>query len=147
MFSEGITLPYKNISRQKLKKIAAASAALLDLRDASITLVISDDTYIRNINRTFRGLDEPTDVISFSNREPPFPVIDSSLEEIGDIFISLERAERQSREYRVSIMDEMKRLIVHGMLHLVGYDHEWSDEDEEMMLLKQDDLCGRITSD
>jgi probable rRNA maturation factor len=144
VFREGIKLPYKNITRQIVKKIAAVTVERLDIRNAFITIIVTDDAYIRNINREFRGLNEPTDVISFSNRENPFPEIDPSQEEIGDIYISLERAERQSHEYRETLLDEVKRLIIHGILHLVGYDHERSDEDEEIMLRKEEELIGFI---
>jgi probable rRNA maturation factor len=144
VFREGIKLPYKNITRQIIKKIAAVTVERLDIRNAFITIIVTDDAYIRNINREFRGLNEPTDVISFSNRENPFPEIDPSQEEIGDIYISLERAERQSHEYRETLLDEVKRLIIHGILHLIGYDHERSDEDEELMLQKEDELIGFI---
>ena len=144
LFREGVTLPFKGVTRQKIVKIAAATAHLLDLKNASITLIVTDDAYMRKINREYRGLDEPTDVISFSNRDNPFPDIDADSEEIGDLYISMEKADRQAREYRVSLDEEMKRLIVHGMLHLVGYDHERSDSDEEIMLQKEDELCGGI---
>ncbi|HOD15707.1 MAG TPA: rRNA maturation RNase YbeY [Spirochaetota bacterium] len=144
LFREGITLPYKGVTRQKLIKIATAAAQLLDLKNASITIIATDDAYMRDINRKYRRHDEPTDVISFSNRDNPFPEIDADKEEIGDLYISIERADRQAREYRVSIDDEVKRLIVHGILHLVGYDHERSDSDEEIMLRKEDELCGSI---
>ena len=135
LFREGITLPYKGVTRQKLIKIATAAAQLLDLKNASITIIATDDAYMRDINRKYRRHDEPTDVISFSNRDNPFPEIDADKEEIGDLYISIERADRQ---------DEVKRLIVHGILHLVGYDHERSDSDEEIMLRKEDELCGSI---
>jgi rRNA maturation RNase YbeY len=144
LFREGVTLPFKGVTRQKIIKIATAASHLLELKNASITLIVTDDAYMRSINREFRGLDEPTDVISFSNRDNPFPELDADCEEIGDLYISMERAERQAREYRVSLDDEMKRLIVHGILHLVGYDHERSDADEEIMLQKEDELCGGI---
>jgi rRNA maturation RNase YbeY len=144
LFREGISLPFKNVTRHKIVKIATAAAHLLDLKNALITLIITDDVYMRKINREFRGHDEPTDVISFSNRDNPFPEIDAENEEIGDLYISIERADRQALEYRVSLDDEMKRLIVHGLLHLVGYDHERSDSDEEIMLQKEDELCGSI---
>jgi probable rRNA maturation factor len=144
LFREGVTLPYKGVTRQKIIKIATAAAHLLELKNASITLILTDDAYMRNINREFRGLDEPTDVISFSNRDNPFPDVDADSEEIGDLYISLDKADRQAREYRVSLDDEIKRLVVHGMLHLVGYDHERSDADEEIMLQKEDELCDGI---
>lgn len=144
IFTEGVKLPFHDITRQKIKKIAVEAADRLDLHNARITIIITDDAYIRTINREYRSLDRPTDVISFANRDNPFPDIDASQEEIGDIYISAERAERQSHEYRVSLADEMKRLIIHGVLHLVGYDHERSDEDEEIMLQKEDDLWKNI---
>ncbi len=144
VYCEEIALPYKKIGKNKIKNAASAAAEMLDLKDASITIVVSNDPYIRKINREFRGHDEPTDVISFSNRDNPFPAVDDTCEEIGDIYISIDRADRQSQEYRVSLQDEMKRLIVHGILHLVGYDHERSDEDEEIMLRKEEEICRGI---
>ncbi|MBN1498052.1 MAG: rRNA maturation RNase YbeY [Spirochaetes bacterium] len=145
VFTEGITLPYGDVTRQKVKNIAAAVADCLDLQNARITIILTGDAYIRTINSEYRSIDAPTDVISFANRDNPFPDIDASQEEIGDVYISAERAERQSHEYRVSLMDEVKRLIIHGILHLVGYDHERSDEDEEIMLQKEDELWDRIS--
>jgi rRNA maturation RNase YbeY len=144
LFREGITLPYGQVTRQKIIKIATAAAHLLDLKESAITVIITDDAYMRRINREYRGHDEPTDVISFSNRDNPFPEVDADCEEVGDLYISIVRAEKQAGEYRVSLVAEMKRLIVHGMLHLVGYDHERSDSDEEIMLQKEEDLCRAI---
>jgi probable rRNA maturation factor len=144
VFKEGIKLPYKNITKQAIKKIAILTAERLDIQNAFITIIVTDDAYIQNINREFRGLNEPTDVISFSNRENPFPEVDPSQEEIGDIYISLERAERQSIECRETLLDEVKRLVIHGMLHLMGYDHERSDEDEVLMLQKEEEIIGFI---
>lgn len=146
VFCEGVTLPYEQLTKQQIRKTAAAAAERLDLKNTSITIIVSGDAYIRTINREFRGHDEPTDVISFSNRENPFPSPDSGQEEIGDIYISIERAQRQALECHVSLPDEMKRLVIHGMLHLVGYDHERSDEDEETMLQKEDELFGGIST-
>jgi probable rRNA maturation factor len=145
IFCEGLTLPYKKIAKRNIRSVVAAAADMLEVKKASITIIVTDDAYMRKINREFRGHDEPTDVISFSNRENPFPAIDDTSEEIGDVYISLERADRQAAEYRVSLNDEIKRLIVHGFLHLVGYDHERSDEDEELMLRKEEELCRAIT--
>jgi len=144
VFREGVKLPYKNITKQVIKKIALVTAEHLDIQNAFITIIVTDDAYIKNINREFRGLNEPTDVISFSNRENPFPEVDPSQEEIGDIYLSLERAERQSIEYRETLMDEVKRLVIHGILHLMGYDHERSDEDEALMLQKEEEIIGFI---
>lgn len=145
IFSENILLPYNGITKKYCKAVAAAAAEFLSLEHVSLSIIIVDDEYIRKINREYRNLDRPTDVISFSNREIPFPTIDDSSEEIGDIYISIERAHFQSSESDVSLQDELKRLIVHGMLHLIGYDHERSEADEEIMLSKQEEICNNIS--
>ena len=111
VFCEEITLPYKKIGKNRIRATASAAAEMLDLKDASITIVVTGDRYMRKINREFRDHDEPTDVISFSNRDNPFPAVDDTCEEIGDIYISIDRADRQSREFRVSLQDELKRLM------------------------------------
>jgi len=87
----------------------------------SLTLVLADSAYLRRLNRRFRRIDRATDVISFSLQEgPPSPV---AVPELGDIYISVPRARRQARQYRVTPQEEMARLIIHGVLHLLGYDH------------------------
>ncbi len=144
IYTEGIRLPYKKATRGMLRAIAVGAAARLDMTNASISIIMCDDAYIRGINREFRSIDQPTDVISFSNREVAFPELETTLDEIGDIFISVERALEQSQECRVTFIDELKRLVVHGMLHLAGYDHERSDLDEKIMLDKEEDICSSI---
>ncbi|ADL12161.1 rRNA maturation RNase YbeY [Acetohalobium arabaticum] len=89
-------------------------------REVSIALV--DNEYIKELNAEYRGLDEPTDVLSFPLGE----------EMLGDIIISLERAESQAEEYNHSLDREMGFLTVHGMLHLLGYDHKEEEAKEEM---------------
>lgn len=144
VYTEGVRLPFKGITRKMLRAIASETAAHLAMTNATLSIVICDDEYIRAMNREFRSIDGPTDVISFSNREAPFPELETDLDEIGDVFISAERALAQSVEYRVPLAQEMKRLIVHGMLHLAGYDHERSDRDERIMLQKEEEICSSI---
>ena len=96
------------------------------LRSGAVThldIVFTDDRTIRVLNRDYRGKDRPTDVLSFSLLEgvsPRDPIPFS----MGDLVISVPTARRQAREYGVSLNDELRRLIVHGILHLCGYDHE-----------------------
>ena len=89
-----------------------------DAQDATIAFV--SDRQIRELNRRFRGIDKPTDVLSFPAEESARP---SSIN-LGDIAISLERAVIQAEENRLALDDEISQLILHGLLHLCGYDHE-----------------------
>ena len=89
-----------------------------DPQDATIAFV--SDRQIRELNRRFRGIDKPTDVLSFPAEETAQP----SSNNLGDIAISLERAVIQAEENRLPLDDEISQLILHGLLHLCGYDHE-----------------------
>lgn len=90
---------------------------------------------IHRLNKTYRDMDKPTDVLSFINDDP----MDKSL---GDIFISIEQAKRQATEYGHSLDRELGFLAVHGYLHLKGYDHH-TPEEEKIMLLKQEELLKK----
>jgi len=100
----------------------------------SVSIIITDDDFIHKINKEYRNKDRPTDVISFANREEPFPGEElDNFEDIGEIFISIETAKSQSIEYKVTLKEELLRLIIHGILHLMGYDHETNEEDAKKM--------------
>ena len=110
VFSEGCRLPYKKMTARSISRLAAAAADKTGIENAVITVIITDDGFIREMNREYRKKDSPTDVISFANRDCEFPDIESEPEDLGDIFISIETAERQAAEYGVSLKDEIKRL-------------------------------------
>jgi probable rRNA maturation factor len=144
IFSEGVRLPYRNVGKKKISYIARTAAGLLKLENVQITVIITNDSYIKAINKQYRKKNSPTDVLSFSNRDRPFPPVSVACEEMGDIYISIERAASQAEEYRTAFIDEVRRLLVHGILHLAGYDHERSKEDEAAMARKEEELCGAI---
>jgi probable rRNA maturation factor len=110
-----------------------------------------NDRAIKLLNRTFRGVDKTTDVLSFPQPLPPFNsplgkggyrgVIKSALRTphfiLGDIVINLQRAKRQAIEQGITLNEEIKRLTIHGLLHLVGYDHEKSRYHKNKMELKE----------
>lgn len=99
-------------------------AALLALASAApsvrgeLTVVLTDDAEIRRLNRTYRGKDRATDVLSFSLGDGR-----AQGEPLGDVVISVDTAARQARSYGASLEQELARLLVHGTLHLCGYDH------------------------
>lgn len=91
-----------------------------------VVCLVTDDPSIRSLNREHRGIDRPTDVLSFPSTGP-------TRGQVGDLAISIETARRQADARRVSLERELASLIVHGALHLVGFDDE-SEEDRERML-------------
>ena len=88
-----------------------------------ITIVLTDDREIRSLNREFRKKDKATDVLSFSPREGRV-IAGESERELGDVVISIETALRQAHQYECSFDRELTRLLIHGVLHLCGFDHE-----------------------
>lgn len=95
------------------------------------------------MNRSYLNRDAPTDVISFAMREGEFSEINPQL--LGDVVISVETACRQAEERSISLEDELLTLLIHGILHLFGYDHENNDEKSaEIMREKERDLFGTI---
>lgn len=108
-----------------------------------VTLVNNEE--IHKINREYRHVDRPTDVISFAFMDDKNEIIpeDGSPISLGEIIISYEKAESQAKEYGHSLLREMSFLFVHGMLHLLGYDHMEKD-DETLMFRLQDEILGGL---
>jgi probable rRNA maturation factor len=145
LYTEGIRFPFHGITKKKIMLLADRACRALDLAGVSISLILTDNEYIRQINKKYRKKNRPTDVISFAYRENPFPEVDAGLEELGDIYLSMERALGQAEEYNVSLENELKRLLVHGFLHLVGYDHERSKKDEKVMRQMEEEILNKIS--
>ncbi|MBD3330493.1 rRNA maturation RNase YbeY [Candidatus Peregrinibacteria bacterium] len=104
----------------------------LEGRDGLIDIVLVDDARIQELNKEYRGNDKPTDVIAFAYLE----VTDFKKEEgeviAGDIFISVDTALSQAKTHKHTLKDEIKLLLVHGILHLFGFDHNTDEEEEQM---------------
>ena len=116
--------------------------------DAEVSVTFVDDEGIRALNNKFRGLDKPTDVLSFPlldyEGESEEPFFDELCHNLGDIVISLERAMAQANEFGHSFEREVAFLTAHSMLHLLGYDHELSEEDDADMRARQNDIMERL---
>jgi probable rRNA maturation factor len=120
---------------QMLISVLKKTAELYGLEPQSeVSVVLADDQYIQALNREYRGKDTPTDVLSFALNEGDEPEIFEGPDEqlLGDIIISLETAKRQAEEYEHSVEREIAFLTVHGMLHLLGYDHIQEEDRLEM---------------
>ncbi len=96
------------------------------LENTEVSVYLTDDETIRALNRDFRGKDKPTDVLSFPYNEPV-----GKHRLLGEIVISVDTASRQARALGHSLEEEIKRLLVHGFVHLLGYDHELGGEEEK----------------
>src|SRR5271169_5212713 len=120
------------------------------LADCELSLTLTSDRAIRKLNREYRGIDAPTDVLSFSQIEqagaPPDPrsVKNRPGLPVGDVVISIDTALRQAREYRVTPSSRLRRLLVHGFLHLIGYDHERSPSDARRMFARERKLAAAM---
>ncbi len=144
VFGEGVRFPCRGIARKSIQKIASDAAGLIPLENTHVTLVIARDEYIRNMNKKFRGLDEPTDVLSFAGGDAPFPSAGDIHGKSGEIYVSLDRTSKQADEYGVSLARELARLIVHGMLHLAGFDHEGSRRERVRMERKEEEILSKL---
>lgn len=100
-----------------------------------VSVLVSDDATLHTLNRDYRGVDAPTDVLSFASEDDDSPFIHPPEEPryLGDIAISYERVCAQAREYDHTVERELAFLVVHGMLHLLGYDHERGTKDATTM--------------
>ena len=116
--------------------------------DVEVSVTFVDDEGIRELNKKFRNMDKPTDVLSFPlldyEGESDEPFFDELCHNLGDIVISLERAMAQANEFGHSFEREVAFLTAHSMLHLLGYDHELSDEDDADMRRRQNAIMERL---
>ncbi len=97
---------------------------------------------MRSLNRRYRGIDRTTDVLSFSLREGAFSNLRPNL--LGDIVVSIPKADQQAREAGSPLTREIERLLIHGLLHLMGYDHERGPAEAVRMRRREQQLMKRI---
>jgi probable rRNA maturation factor len=112
-----------------------------------LSIVLVDDQEIRRLNREYRGIDRSTDVLSFAQQENIDPQLVQPHSEdaafplvLGDVILSIETAQKQAQERRKSFEAELYFLLIHGILHLLGYDHQTDDDAHVMKQLEQDVL-------
>ena len=113
------------VDRRRLVRLAGETLAAVDRANASLTLAFVRDAAIRSLNRKYRGNDSATDVLSFpASDQYADDSPDAEHESLGDVVISTDTALTQAREAGHSVEREMSELVIHGVLHLCGYDHE-----------------------
>ena len=133
-------MPISIQNRQKKHKVDAVRIRRdmkwllkeLDCKDREISLLLVDDEQIRDINKIYLNRDCPTNVISFAMREGAFRNVHPEM--LGDIVVSVETAARDALIECLDLMDELDFLLIHGLLHILGYDHENSDEGKALKM-------------
>uniref|UniRef100_UPI003FEF522B rRNA maturation RNase YbeY n=1 Tax=Candidatus Ventrenecus sp. TaxID=3085654 RepID=UPI003FEF522B len=113
-----------------------------NVHNAICSIIFVDNEEIHQINKERRGVDRATDVISFALEDSPDDFDEFRI--LGDIFISIPKMQEQAKEYGHSEKRELSFLVVHGLLHLLGYDHMKSKKDEEIMFSLQDEILESL---
>lgn len=161
--------PFKRrVTARRLRRVVEAALTVgsaklppeaIGSEEQEVSLVIADDEALLELNRTHRGLDEVTDVLSFSPHHagpyegeeapdtsddmdfPDFPDASDDTSELGEVVVSYPQAKRQALQAKHPVALEVETLVIHGVLHLLGYDHAEPDEEREMFGLQDQALA------
>jgi len=124
---------YQGIISFPYEKIIKEIAEYLQL-DCSLSIILVDNQAIKQLNNEYRSIDKETDVLSFPDGEEEY---------LGDIFVSIDKTISQAQEYNHNYEREFAFLVTHGVLHLLGYDHDTKDNELEM-IEKQNEILNRL---
>ncbi len=122
--------PYEGIDRRTLRRRAEKMLAFLEKDDAELSVAFVDDATIHELNREYRHKDKPTDVLAFAMSEGEHGDVSGHV--LGDVIISVPTAKRQAKAAKKTLLDETTMLLAHGLLHLLGWDHETASKDKAM---------------
>jgi probable rRNA maturation factor len=128
-----------DLSEDWLRAAAELTLEAEGLHAGELTLVITDDETVRGLNRAYLGVDAPTDVLSFGGEAPDFVGSPTGGLYLGDVLIAFPQAEKQASAAGHPVRGELTLLVVHGVLHLLGYDHVRS-ADKTVMWKRQSDI-------
>lgn len=134
----------RRILQEKIQQTAQVVLSALDCPDGELSIVVVDDLEIEELNRRYLNRLGPTNVIAFPMREGRFSNITPWL--LGDVVISVEAAMREGELAKISMEDRFDQLLIHGILHLFGYDHEKSKEEADKMEKKSNELLGMLSN-
>ena len=115
-------------SRAFCKKVISS---VIDLKNNTVSIVLADDLFIHQLNLEYRHIDKPTNVLSF-----PMPFVDIPMRPMGDIVLSLDTLEKECSEQNKTLEEHLAHLLIHGALHLSGYDHITDEQAHEMESLE-----------
>lgn len=124
---------------EKIKEIINFTLEKENCKNGTLNVIFVDNKEIHEINKKYRNIDRVTDVISFALEDEDTLINPSETRILGDIYVSLDKAFEQAREYGHSFERELSFLVVHGVYHLLGYDH-MNKEEEKIMFQKQEEV-------
>ena len=125
-----------NFDYSYLDKIINKTLEMESVRASNFSIVFIDDVKMHELNKKFRGIDSTTDVLSFAFEDNN--KLCYNIRQLGEIFVSIPKMQAQAKEYGHSEMRELAFLVVHGLLHLLGYDHTKGEAEEKEMFEKQE---------
>ena len=134
--------PHRGVSSREVARRARAMLRSLGHTPSELSIVLTDDEQIHILNRDYRKKDRPTDVLAFAMSEGEFAEVSGAM--LGDVIISVPTAARQAAERDVATLEEVTMLLAHGLLHLLGWDHETAAKDRAMRA-ETDKLCAAAT--
>jgi len=131
----------KVIEEKDLKKLSKYMIKYMGLKNISFSVIFVDNDTIKELNKNYRKIDRVTDVITFRLADYE-EVMCGKVNVLGDVYICLDRAKEQAEEYGHSYLRELCFLLVHGFLHLLGYDHMNEEDEKKMFSLQEEILDG-----
>ena len=132
----------KQVDEKRIRELVAniAQEELRSLPDGALNIVLTDDDEIQRINNLYRGKNHPTDILTFEYG------LDQDV--LGDMMISLETVERQAPDFENTFEEELLYIVIHGVLHLLGFEHEETDDiSSEQMIMKQSEYFARYVKE
>jgi probable rRNA maturation factor len=130
--------PYAGVSRADVARRARAMLEVLQMKDRELSILLTGDDQIQKLNRIYRRKNRPTDVLAFAQHEGELG--DPSDRLLGDVVVSIPTARRQAEAHKRPLEAELTMLLAHGLLHLLGWDHE-TDADDRRMRAETNRLC------
>jgi probable rRNA maturation factor len=122
--------PHRGVPRAEILRRIRAMIRVLQLSKMDVSFVLTDDERIHELNKIYRKKDRPTDVLAFAMREGRFGELAGDV--LGDVIVSIPTASKQARANGATVMEEVTMLVAHGLLHLLGWDHETPAKDRRM---------------
>jgi probable rRNA maturation factor len=130
--------PHRGVPRAEILRRVRAMIRLLQLEKSEVSFLLTDDDRVHQLNKVYRKKDRPTDVLAFAMREGDFAGLAGDV--LGDVIISVPTARKQADERGAHVLDEVTMLAAHGLLHLLGWDHDTPAKDRRMRA-ETDRLC------